>query len=161
MISNEQFVALGKLLAAHSWLNNTIIGVLGRLLDGNREEAVLALVNFHKPVDRVFLSLRLLETNALQFGISTGVYQNLETTLRETLTLVSDGFCVDEVEVDIGKWLENEAAPWQAVSLTKDVVDLETSADLVFNLGGVLLKALAGYVAERNNLTGEVNRAAS
>jgi hypothetical protein len=161
MISNEQLAALGKLLAAHSWLNSTTIGILGRLLDGNQGEAVLALVNFHKPVDRVLLSLRLLETNALRFGISTGVYQNLENALRQALAWVSVDLSVNEVEVDIESWLENEAEPWQAVSLTTDIVELEKSADLVFSLGGLLLKGLAGYVAERNALTTEVNRAPS
>ncbi len=147
-MTNDQYVALGKLFAAHSFMTRNIIGVLGHL--ARHEPEITAVVYpFVTPFERVKLCIRLLEWDSQHSGVSANAYQKLDSALRGVLDKMLVEFSMTELGIDISAWLENESEPWESFTLSVDPADLQRVALGLFSQTADLLASMAVYLAER------------
>src|ERR1700728_4254888 len=125
-MTNDQYVALGRLLAAQSFMTRNVIGVLGHLVQ-NEPEVTAAFYPFIAPSDRVRLCIHLLEVDSQRHSVSAAAYQKLDSALRGVLDKMLVEFDIP-VNLDIAGWLENNSDPWGSITLAVDAPDLERLA---------------------------------
>jgi hypothetical protein len=148
-MTDDKYVALGKLFAAHSWAMRNITGVLGELVR-NEPEVTAAICPYVTPTDRVRLCIRLLEWDCQRSGVSAAAYQKLDLALRGVLDKMLVEFSLSELGIDITAWLQNTSDPWGSCTLSVDAVDLERVALALFLQTVDLLASVAGYLSERD-----------
>jgi hypothetical protein len=147
-MTDDQYIALGKIFAAHSFMTRNVVGVLGHLVE-NPPKVTGVLYPFIAPADRVRLCIHLLELDAQNHRVTAAAYQRLDTALRGVLDKMLVEFSMPDVGMDFQKFVRDDATPWDSLTLDVDPLDLECGASDIFSQAAELLASVAVYLDKR------------
>jgi hypothetical protein len=139
MANDEQWIALGKLLAAYSLLCDNISGALGYLCGGDPgPESVGTLIGYLRPPDQAHAALQLLEERSKNGNFSAKIFHNLRDSLKKAMDLATNDFRVPGLHFDLALYLDKmpegprETAVlkelWSCLNVTLETEKLEALA---------------------------------
>jgi len=137
MLTTDQLVSLGKVLAAYSWLQVNAMGAFGLLLEADEGATAVILSNLTL-ADRTRITIQLLERHASRRQISTGAFQGLDAALRKAFDLLAVPMTLPDLTFDVTAYAANTSDGWSAFNLEMADAEIEqissayllTAADL-------------------------------
>jgi hypothetical protein len=133
MANDEQWVALGKLLAAYSLLRSNVSAALFRLLGGDPgPESVGVLMGYLNPPDQAQAALRLWEERSKNGNFSAKAFHDLRDSLAKAMDLSTSDFRVLDLKFDLVLYLDKKTEPWSCLNVTLEAEELDRMASECF-----------------------------
>jgi hypothetical protein len=143
MANNEQWVALGKLLAAYSLLCNNISSAFGYLSGTNAESAgVLAI--YLRPPEQAHAALKLLEERSRKDAFYAHTLQNMRDALKDAENLSTNDLRLSRVDFDYALCLDAHQEEWSCLNVTHTTEELDRMAMACFEAAISLTVAVGG-----------------
>jgi hypothetical protein len=156
MLISDQFAAVGRVLAAYSWLQQNVIEALGFLMERDADTTFVIADSLTVP-DRVRVSFRLLGQHAGRNKISTSAFQGFDATLRTAFDLLTVTLVLPGLTFDVNAYAENRNDDWSGFNLSIDKSEIELIASAYLNAAAGLLGAKCVYQLEFEQRSGRVN----
>jgi len=140
MANNEQWIALGKLLAAYTLLCDNIFGALAYLFGGDPgPESVVTLIGYLRPPDQAHAALQLLEERSKSGSFSAKTFHDLRDSLKKAMDLAANDFRFPGMAFDLALYLlekipEDPTATvvptesWSCLNVTQEAENVEVFA---------------------------------
>jgi hypothetical protein len=171
MANDEQWIALGKLLAAYSLLCSNISGALGYLFGGDPgSESVGVLIGHLRPPDQAHAALQLLEERSKDRNLSAKTFRELSDSLKEVMDLATNDFRVPGVDFDLALYLDKAATEdatavpmevWSCLNVTLEPARIEIFALECFKAASRLILAVCALRSEDEEHLSDAERSGS
>jgi hypothetical protein len=149
MANDEQWIALGKLLAAHSLLRSNVTVALFRLLGGDAgPEPIGVLMGYLNPTDQALAALRLWEERSKNGNFSAKAFHELRGSLAKALDLSTSDFRVFGLNFDLVLYLDRKTEAWSCLNVTLEAEELDRMASECFEAAISLQAALFCLISD-------------
>jgi len=152
MANNEQWVALGKLLAAYSLLCNNISGAFS-YLSGTDQESAGVLANYLRPPEQAHAALKLLEERSKKDILYAHTLQNMRDALEDAESLSTNDLRLSRVDFDYALCLDKQPEEWSCLNVTHTTEELDRMALACFEAAIGLTVAVCGLRLDEGRVT--------
>jgi hypothetical protein len=143
MANDEQWIALGRLLAAYSLLRINVSVTLYRLLGGNPgPESAGILMGYLNPPDQAQAALRLWEERSKNGAFSAKTFHELRDSLAKAMDLSISDFRILDLEFDLPLYLDKKPEAWSCLNVALGAEELDRIASEYFEAAIRLQAAL-------------------